>query len=140
MFMTSCKRLRIMKGSEARGLGGGVWEVTSHSNPKKDSSLSIRANLSAWVLEEEIWIWFWSQLDSQSLVLAWAVRSIVQLQFISWHLAETSVVVWACFLMLIYCFYWFYQARTAILHRNIASKENVYAKWHVSTSVWFLYC
>ncbi|XP_059446060.1 auxin-responsive protein IAA1 [Corylus avellana] len=24
MFMTSCKRLRIMKGSEARGLGGGV--------------------------------------------------------------------------------------------------------------------
>ncbi|EOY05879.1 AUX/IAA transcriptional regulator family protein [Theobroma cacao] len=24
MFVTSCKRLRIMKGSEARGLGGGV--------------------------------------------------------------------------------------------------------------------
>ena len=25
MFVTSCKRLRIMKGSEARGLGCGVW-------------------------------------------------------------------------------------------------------------------
>lgn len=25
MFMSSCKRLRIMKGSEARGLGCGVW-------------------------------------------------------------------------------------------------------------------
>lgn len=27
MFVTSCKRLRIMKGSEARGLGCGVWET-----------------------------------------------------------------------------------------------------------------
>jgi hypothetical protein len=26
MFATSCKRLRIMKGAEARGLGCGVWE------------------------------------------------------------------------------------------------------------------
>lgn len=25
MFMSSCKRLRIMKGSEARGLSCGVW-------------------------------------------------------------------------------------------------------------------
>lgn len=28
MFVTSCKRLRIMKGTEARGLGCGVWETT----------------------------------------------------------------------------------------------------------------
>lgn len=40
MFMSSCKRLRIMKASEARGLGCGVWEIHySFAKPQEQEKI-----------------------------------------------------------------------------------------------------
>lgn len=60
MFVCTCKRLRIMKGSEARGLGCGVWDKASRSikeaQKPKESRVSFGQEKSffAWVVGEDL--------------------------------------------------------------------------------------
>ena len=118
MFITSCKRLRIMKGSEARGLGCGVWENSlyqQHKIKKKTEDLSLshgEKNLSAWVLEGDFWIWFsfssigslvrksidWESLEGKQMIQK------VELHFLCsevW-LQKIYLVVWESVMLLFF--------------------------------------
>lgn len=67
-------------------------------------SLSSRVNLLAWVLGEEFWIGSLVSLFTVSSIRPGIIRrqrNMVQLQFISWHLAATSTLeVWGSSMLL----------------------------------------